>query len=152
MFFFYGLERAPVLETQISQGVKQEKMWMWLTKSSRQNVREMKRKRTKCTYYQGTSKSQVSHGKFIKEQIQTPWKAMERLLQISVVFWTGIKPLNSQNPVSSPVASKCTEESIRRAENASKEVCTEPHRKKCVRNVNAQFDFLILLLLEIHYS
>lgn len=101
----------------------------------------MKRKRTKCTYYQGISKSQVSHGKFIKEQIQTPWKAMERLLQISVVFWTGIKPLNSQNPVSSPVASKCTEESIRRAENASKEVCTEPHRKKCVRNVNAQFDF-----------
>lgn len=68
-FFFYGLERAPVLETQISQGVKQEKMWMWLTKSSRQNVREMKRKRTKCTYYQGISKSQVSQGKFIKEQI-----------------------------------------------------------------------------------
>lgn len=57
------------IETQISQGVKQEKMWMWLTKSSRQNVREMKRKRTKCTYYQGISKSQVSQGKFIKEQI-----------------------------------------------------------------------------------
>lgn len=108
----------------------------------------MKRKRTKRTYYQGVSKSQVSQGKFIKEQIQTSWKAMERLPQISVVFWTGIKPLNSQNPVSSPITSKCTEESIRRVENTSKEVCTEPHRKKCVIN----FILLNLIFFSLLYQ
>lgn len=77
---------------------------------------------------------------------------MERLLQTSVGFCSGFKPLNSQYPVSPSATSKCTEKSIRRVENTSKEVCAEPHRKMCVVNVNAQFDLLLSLILEIHCS
>lgn len=42
--------------------------------------------------------------------------------------------------------------SIRRVENTSKEICTEPHRKKCVINVNARFDLLPSLIVEISCS
>lgn len=80
------------------------------------------------------------------------WKAKERLLQTSVSFWSGFKALNSQNPISSPATSKFTEKSIRRVENTSKKICSEPHRKKCVINVSAQFDLLLSLTLEIHCS
>lgn len=84
---------------------------VYLTK----HKREMKGKRTKYTHKQGVCKFQVSSGKFVKEQIQSPQKATERLLQNSVGFRSGFKSWNPQYPVSSLVIPKCTKKIYRKS-------------------------------------